>query len=210
MADILRVNKTVTKIILLRNNILDEGSTALANSLHNIITLACLDLGYNNIGDNGAEELSESLTTNRTLIRLTLCNNNIGSKGILSFIKNILVNDTLQTLHLVGNYVEEKTAILILDAIRHNSTLICLDLFEDYCYLQREIDDITCWNSTGSLYPIEKFQMLLEPFQQRTLFILLLLDQLPISNSLHCVIFDLIKVRDVVKDEDPYTENSWS
>ena len=81
-ADALRFNETLTHLDLRGNNLADEGTVALAESLKVVNDcLKKLDLGYNEIKDDGAFALSRALKSNpEGSVTSLLLNNNYISK----------------------------------------------------------------------------------------------------------------------------------
>lgn len=82
LADMLRHNRTLTRIELSFCDIHDAGAIALADSLANNTTLKYLDLGENRICDAGAIALAKALEINTTLTVLCLYANPITAEGV--------------------------------------------------------------------------------------------------------------------------------
>ena len=75
------INRALKSAILARNDIGDEGTTALSEALKSNSTLEELELPDNKIGAAGAQSLANMLQFNRALASLDLFYNEIGAGG---------------------------------------------------------------------------------------------------------------------------------
>ena len=78
LSEHLKVNNTLTRVVLSRNNIGDGGAAHLSEALKVNRALDYLDVSANTIGDSGAVHLSEAQKVNRRLERLYVAGNKIG------------------------------------------------------------------------------------------------------------------------------------
>ena len=67
IASLVTGNKVLTNLVLLNNNIGDEGAAALASALRVNGVLKTLDLRYNGIGNEGAAALGKALEVDGVL-----------------------------------------------------------------------------------------------------------------------------------------------
>jgi Ran GTPase-activating protein (RanGAP) involved in mRNA processing and transport len=103
LANTLRLNTSITTLVLETNNISSEGAGAIADALATNTTLAMLDLTGNNIRSQGARAIADALATNTTLAMLDLTGNNISSQGARYLADTLRLNNPLITLYLEGN-----------------------------------------------------------------------------------------------------------
>ena len=131
LAEALKVNSTLTKLLLLDNNIGAAAATALAEALKSNRGLMELFLCNNNIGFAGAAALAEALKVNTTLITLNLSNNNIGAGGATVFAEALKTNTGLTDLCLYHNNIGAAGAIALAEALKVNTTLTKLNLYNN-------------------------------------------------------------------------------
>ncbi len=82
IAEALKVNSLLTFLVLVYNNIGDEGAKAIAEALKVNAVMTTLDLGGNNIGVEGAKAIAEALKVNAVLTKLDLkYNSNMRDAG---------------------------------------------------------------------------------------------------------------------------------
>jgi Leucine Rich repeat len=82
LAEVLKVNKSITEINIGENQIGDEGARALADAIKVNRTLTKINLWGNRIGDSGAAALADPiLLSNRSIIEINLKYNKIGFEG---------------------------------------------------------------------------------------------------------------------------------
>ena len=128
LAEALKVNSTLTELSLDDNGIGDEGATGLAEALKVNSTLTELSLDDNGIGDEGATGLAEALKVNSTLTALSLDANCIGDQGATGLAEALKVNSTLTELSLDANGIGDQGATGLAEALKVNSTLTELSL----------------------------------------------------------------------------------
>ncbi|KAF9948443.1 hypothetical protein BGZ72_009648 [Mortierella alpina] len=128
IAEVLKVNSTLTTLDLQNNNIRDDEAKALAEALKTNWTVATLNLENNSIGSDGAKALAGSLKTNSTVTTLNLANNSIGLDGTKALAGSLKTNSTLTTLGLESNKIGSDGAEALAEALKTNSTLTTLGL----------------------------------------------------------------------------------
>eukprot|EP00812_Abedinium_dasypus_P001934 NODE_1234_length_1201_cov_315.315009.p1 GENE.NODE_1234_length_1201_cov_315.315009~~NODE_1234_length_1201_cov_315.315009.p1 ORF type:complete len:383 (+),score=118.59 NODE_1234_length_1201_cov_315.315009:124-1149(+) len=128
LAEALKTNKTLERLLLQVNNIGDDGAKALAEALKSNDTLTRLSLGMNRIGRDGAKALAEALKSNDRLTMLYLSNNLIGSAGAKALAEALKTNKTLTHLFLNVNYIGDDGSEALAEALKSNNTLKVLDL----------------------------------------------------------------------------------
>ena len=128
LAEALKVNSTLTALNLYANGIGDQGPTSLAEALKENSTMKKLNLRYNDTGHQGASGLAEALKENSTLTELNLRANGIGDQGATGLAEALTVNSTLTALNLDDNGIGDKGATGLAEALTVNSTLTVLNL----------------------------------------------------------------------------------
>ncbi len=122
----IKVNKSLTQLILLGNDFGDAGAASLAEVINVNTTLKQLDLHRNKIGHAGAASLAQAVKVNTTLTEMTLSANTFGDTGAASLAEAIKVNTTLTKLTLGSNYIADAGAASLAEAIKVNTTLTSL------------------------------------------------------------------------------------
>jgi hypothetical protein len=133
VAEVLKVNATLTTLWLQGNQIGDAGAIGLGKALEVNATLTTLNLYRNQIGDEGAIGLGKALAVNATLTTLNLSGSvfsrgNIGDEGAIALGKALEVNATLTALYLSANQIGDSGAIGLGEALSVNATLTTLNL----------------------------------------------------------------------------------
>ncbi len=131
LAEAIRVNKTLKRLLLHDSNIGDAGAASLAASIKVNTTLTELHLEKNNIADAGAASLAEAIKVNTTLTRLDLEANKIAAAGAASLAEAIKVNTKLTWLDLRRNNLANAGAASLAEAIKVNTTLTGLALVKN-------------------------------------------------------------------------------
>ena len=116
------------KILILKNNQIDNKVIAIAEALKTNTTLLKLALDGNHIISSGVRAIAEALNINTTLTILSLNSNRIYRSGISALAKTLKINKTLKTLNLEYNCIDKYGARLIANALIQNTTLLKLDL----------------------------------------------------------------------------------
>ncbi|XP_004365206.2 hypothetical protein CAOG_00335 [Capsaspora owczarzaki ATCC 30864] len=128
IVEALRVNKSVTAVILYHNWIRAVGAQSIAEFLKEDTTLTYFSLWSNQIGDVGAQAIAEALKVSKTRAALDLHGNSIGDAGAHAIAEALKVNTTLTNLDLADNQIGDAGALAIADALKVNTTLIGLGL----------------------------------------------------------------------------------
>lgn len=81
IGEVLKVNKSLTELVLSRNNIGDKGAKAIGEALKVNPSLTRIDLSHNEIGDDGGTAIVEALKINTSLSEINLSWNNIADEG---------------------------------------------------------------------------------------------------------------------------------
>jgi len=114
LAEMLKVNKSLTRLDLSNNSIGDDGAIALAKMLKVNTSLEWLILSNNSIGDKGAKALAKTLKeVNRSLKCLILSNNSIGDNGVIALTKMYNDSTSLVWLILFDNPIGDKGKIAL-------------------------------------------------------------------------------------------------
>jgi hypothetical protein len=151
LAKALLVNESLTSISLDDNKISNQGATALAKALHANKSLTMIDLDRNKISDEGATALAEALQVNESLTKLYLTGNNIGDKGATALAEALQVNTSLQELIMHGCNVGDEGAMRLLETLEnHNGTLVFLSLSH---VLESSINELVNANENGTRNP---------------------------------------------------------
>ncbi len=105
IGELLKTNKTLTRLDLTNNNITDVQSIGEGLKTNNTLTELCLD--YNNITD--VQSIIDGLKTNKTLTKLLLDNNNITDVQCIG--EGLKTNNALMTLSLGVNNITDVQSI---------------------------------------------------------------------------------------------------
>jgi Ran GTPase-activating protein (RanGAP) involved in mRNA processing and transport len=103
MSDMLRVNKTLTRLDFSSNSTRCAGATQIAGALPFNSTLRDLKLGSNGIRDDGAARLAEAIARNRSITALGIGHNSIGPEGGVSIAEAVGRNPLIEALDLASN-----------------------------------------------------------------------------------------------------------
>ncbi|XP_004364948.1 hypothetical protein CAOG_00077 [Capsaspora owczarzaki ATCC 30864] len=128
IAEAIRVNTTLTQLSLNANHTGDLGARAIAEALVVNKFLQKLFLGDNQIGDAGTRAIAEALKVNKTLTSLSLERNQIGNDGAQSLAEALRVNTTVTRLDLEQNQIGDAGARALAEALKENTTLTLLEL----------------------------------------------------------------------------------
>jgi Ran GTPase-activating protein (RanGAP) involved in mRNA processing and transport len=128
VADALRDNSTVLRMLLAGNSIGAEGAAMLADALHSNAALKMLHLDCNQVGDAGAARFSDALRVNSTLTALHLAHNKIGDSGVAQLANALRTNVTLEGIFLSVNLIGDEGAAQLACALRANASVRTLNL----------------------------------------------------------------------------------
>lgn len=142
-------NKTITKLVLAKNNIGEGCGSALKDLLKYNNTVKYLDLHWNVLGKGGFSEFCEGLTDNESLRHLDLSWNSLGRGLSLlnskSLSKCLSHQQALQHLDLSNNYFNQKECEIIGEGLKVNKKIYGIHMQGNDC----EVD------SKGYIIPIE-------------------------------------------------------
>ncbi|MDB5840668.1 MAG: hypothetical protein JWQ23_2620 [Herminiimonas sp.] len=127
----LKDSPPVERLVLIWQEIGDEGAIAIASALKVNSALKILDLTGNNIGKEGAKALSSALDKNETLTSLNLSSNKIGATGTSELVPGLKKSTTLLALDLSKNRVGDDGAAEVESLLKENHTLRTLELREN-------------------------------------------------------------------------------
>ena len=128
VADTLRDNSTMLRMLLAGNSIGAEGAATLADALHSNAALKMLHLDCNQVGDAGAARFSDALRVNSTLTALHLAHNKIGDSGVAQLANALRTNVTLEGIFLSVNLIGDEGAAQLACALRANASVRTLNL----------------------------------------------------------------------------------
>ena len=116
-----------TRLILTNCNVGDDGVKACAVGLSHCAGLKELVLNVNNIGDEGSIALAETLTKNpfSHLEKLDISFNAIGDSGAKSLSEGLILCTNLHSLDLRCNKIGDEGAIAITRAVKDVELLLC-------------------------------------------------------------------------------------
>ena len=126
LAVALAANRALTKLSITKNQIGDEGATALADALCVNGAMTDLDLSFNNIGGDGAKALANALRVNGAMTTLLLGGNKIRDEGATALADALHVNGALTSLDLSYNTIGDEGAKALGEALRVNGALTTL------------------------------------------------------------------------------------
>ena len=129
LAQMLSVNRTITKLDVSQNGIQVPGGIALAESLvrNEQCKLEVLVLNGNPLTDKTALRFAASLRTNISLQTLSLDDCKIGERGGVELARALQHNSVLTSLSLQSNFLSETTGKRMVEMLQMNTTLITLD-----------------------------------------------------------------------------------
>ena len=129
-------NPQISKAILAKNQLGDEGAYLLAKLIRTSESLVYVDLSSNELSQNGGNVILQALQFNQSIIDINLSSseglnrNTIGSKGVEPLRRVLALNKFLIILNLSGNFIGNKGLGYICEGLRtgRNQTLIKLNL----------------------------------------------------------------------------------
>ena len=128
LAQVLRVNRSLSVLKMSDVPIGDEGANSLAEALKVNTSLSSLDLDSTQILVKGAISLSQALKVNTSLSSLKLFCNGIRIMGANSFAQALRVNTSLSSLDLGYNFIGDEGVNSLAEALRVNPSLTSLNL----------------------------------------------------------------------------------
>ena len=132
LADSLMVNKTLNCLMFMGNAWGNDAVRILAGYMKRSESLSSLYLNCGDIGDAGATALAEVLRTNTTLNSLGLCNNpGIGNPSVISLCEALKVNTTLSSLDLSGTGISDAGVLSLVEVLKTNASSLTSLLLSD-------------------------------------------------------------------------------
>ena len=132
LADSLMVNKTVNDLMFGGNAWGNDAVRILVGYMKRSGSLSSLNLNCIDIGDAGATALAEVLRTNTTLNSLGLCNNpGIGNPSVMSLCEALKVNTTLCSLDLSGTGISDAGVLSLAEVLKTNASSLTSLLLSD-------------------------------------------------------------------------------
>ena len=98
MAEALKINTTLTTLLLNNNRINSSETIAIAKALERNSTLTTLNFSYNDVGYHGAKAIAETVKINKTLTLLDLRGCNIGADGAKTIAEALETNTTIKII----------------------------------------------------------------------------------------------------------------
>ena len=123
ISEYLKVNSSLCKLNLSKNNITDDGAKLLAEAIQVNTILQELNICKNEITDEGAKMFAEAIGINTTLQNLNMSQNKITDKGAKRLAEAIVINKTLQELNISKNWMSKEGIMRIVEACTKNRTL---------------------------------------------------------------------------------------
>ena len=132
LADSLMDSKTLNDLLLSGNAWGNDTVRILAGYLKRSVSLSSFHLNDSDIGDAGATALAEVLRTNTTLNSLGLCNNpGIGNPSVISLCEALKVNTTLSSLDLSGTGISDAGVLSLVEVLKTNASSLTSLLLSD-------------------------------------------------------------------------------
>jgi len=134
IADMIKINSTLSSINLSCNGIGAKGAGDLSEALKINASLTSVDLAYNDIGVEGASHLSEALKTNASLTSLNLYGNDIKAAGARHLAEALKTNKSLASIDLAGDPFVllciggDEGAVHIAEMLKINRTLTSINV----------------------------------------------------------------------------------
>ena len=143
LADSLMVNKTVNYLMFGGNAWGNDAVRILTGYMKRSESLSSLNLRCSDIGDAGATALAEVLRTNTTLNSLGLCYNpGIGNPSVMSLCEALKVNTTLSSLDLSGTGISDAGVLSLVEVLKTNTSSLTSLLLSDIEISRQSIKSI--------------------------------------------------------------------
>lgn len=210
LSKLLKHNTTVTFCKFTCNDLTCVAATHLSNCLVNNTSIIELYLDDNQIGNQGSISLSTSLCQNQCLKVLNMAQNDIEVDGALALSRMMCKNTIMKELWLQWNPIQYKGKIGLLNAMRCNKSIIkCVVHWEEESRdgkedheIQQELNDMTRWNEIEDVYNWTRKSISIWNYRDHIVYIIVILDQMPICSDLHWNIIEMLRVNDVVSEEN--------
>ncbi|MBA3722218.1 MAG: hypothetical protein H0W88_07445 [Parachlamydiaceae bacterium] len=139
IVEMLKINRTLKKLVLTLNNFGSEGGLNILESLENnqfLRELILQGLRGESINIIVVKAISKMLKTNNFLLVLDLRNNEMGPEAAVEIAKALIVNKRLNTILLSNNYIGPDAGMAFVEVINKNNTLKVLDLSNNFLGLK--------------------------------------------------------------------------
>jgi len=123
LAQAVRLNRSLKKLVLWGNHITDTAMTVLLRELDKCATLQYLDLSWNPLGLDSVRELAALLVDNATLETLILYGVSVKPAGARMLSEALKRNSTLRSLVLFSNELGDMGAAHLAEGLKRNTTL---------------------------------------------------------------------------------------
>lgn len=121
LAKALILNFSIKTLILSYNEITGSGAKVLfLNSFNSNYQLKEISLKKNNIGDEGATAIAEHISRKTCLIKINILENNVGDEGAEKLIEAVQKNKSITSLSVFGLYDGKKATTLIFKSVQQN------------------------------------------------------------------------------------------
>ena len=132
LADSLMDSKTLNDLLLSGNAWGNDTVRILAGYLKRSVSLSSFHLIASDIGDAGATALAEVLRTNTTLKSMDLQKNpGIGNPSVMSLCEALKVNTTLSSLDLSGTGISDAGVLSLVEVLKTNTSSLTSLLLSD-------------------------------------------------------------------------------
>ena len=143
LADSLMDSKTLNDLLLSGNAWGNDTVRILAGYLKRSVSLSSFHLIDSDIGDAGATALAEVLRTNTTLKSMDLHKNpGIGNPSVMSLCEALKVNTTLSSLDLSGTGISDAGVLSLVEVLKTNTSSLTSLLLSDIKISHQSIKSI--------------------------------------------------------------------
>ena len=131
LTDALKQNTNITSLILTDMNLVDNHISALAGALKVNRTITAIVLSRNNFGDDGATELADALKSNNTITHISLDYNRIRDVGAAQLADALKSNNKITYINLSNNKIGDVGAIQLVNALKENTTVMHFEIYRN-------------------------------------------------------------------------------
>ena len=128
ISQMIRIGTNPIQVNLIGNDLADEGTEIVAESLEENDKVDELNISCNRISVKGATALSKFVRTSRTIRELSLFGNKIRDGGAIAIATSLRYNTSLQVLNLSYNHISCEGAIALAKGIYAHRSLVRVDL----------------------------------------------------------------------------------
>lgn len=124
----LKVNKTITQISLVGNNLCDQGAILIADAIVGNQVLQSISLVGNNIGPDGACVLFNALQKSTSMQYISLACNNVGKEGVIAQVECLKEREGVSHVQLSNNCLDDDTGAYIAGILKGNTSIKSVDV----------------------------------------------------------------------------------